>query len=438
MLKCAFYEKEITPPLGCHIPGYFSLRRGSDVKDRLYARAFVTDNGEKQIALLSIDGCTVDNPIIAPVRARITEFTGIPAENILIGYTHSHTGIPRITGFENADVMKSQEGYFKVFEKLIADCAILAYYRLQESTIEYACGEVTGISFCRNYRMKNSTPTTNPPRMSPDIEVPFSKTDNDLPILFVKNSAGEPLGAVISFACHPDCVDGTEYSGDYISELSLQLKKTYGQDFVTVFLLGCCGDINHFDVTRKADAPDHYRKMGRTIADETLNALSGATAVSGDEIVSKLEYLSIPRAPVSDEKIAEAKHIIETVKEVPDAKIAADSTDPDQYNLAMAKMLIAFLHETPENISVPLQFIKIGDFKLYAFPSEIFCHFGKMVKLGSKAPKCMVTSVCNAYFGYVPTRDIFYDTIYESLPGSNKLDREAGYLMAEKLVEMGK
>ena len=34
MFEFGFYEKEITPPLGCGIPGYFSIRRGCDVLDR--------------------------------------------------------------------------------------------------------------------------------------------------------------------------------------------------------------------------------------------------------------------------------------------------------------------------------------------------------------------------------------------------------------------
>ena len=34
MLKCAFYEKEITPPLECEMPGYFNPRPAEDVKDR--------------------------------------------------------------------------------------------------------------------------------------------------------------------------------------------------------------------------------------------------------------------------------------------------------------------------------------------------------------------------------------------------------------------
>ena len=36
----------------------------------------------------------------------------------------------------------------------------------------------------------------------------------------------------------------------------------------------------------------------------------------------------------------------------------------------------------------------------------------------------------------VPTLDMFFDTIYESRPGSSRLDKEAGYIMAEKLISM--
>lgn len=39
---------------------------------------------------------------------------------------------------------------------------------------------------------------------------------------------------------------------------------------------------------------------------------------------------------------------------------------------------------------------------------------------------------------FAESRDMFYDTIYESRPGSSILDKEAGYIMAEKLISMKK
>ena len=126
------------------------------------------------------------------------------------------------------------------------------------------------------------------------------------------------------------------------------------------------------------------------------------------------------------------------VKEQKGIKLAADGTDPDQYNLAMSKRLMNFLETVPEIIRVPLQCMQIGEFTIYAFNSEIFSEFGKIVKNGDGTGVNLVATVCNDAYGYVPTRDMFYDTIYESRPGSAQMDTEAGYIMAEKLISMKK
>jgi len=438
MFKCAFYEKEITPPLGCFIPGYFNIRQGSDVKDRLMAKACVISDGKETVALIAIDACGVVNEIRNIIAERVSEYTGIKPENVLVAATHSHTGIPLYGFNRDEEVAKNQEGYFDLVPKLIADCAILAYKRLEDSEITYSIGSVDGISFCRDYEMKNSTPRTNPGRLNPDIIGPTAETDNELPVMFMKSADGTPKGAIVCFACHLDCVDGTEYSGDFASELSKQMKNLYGDDFVTVFFMGTSGNINHFNVNTAGDAPDHYRKMGRKIAGEALRVMSFAEPIADTGIKSKYETITLPRKHISEEKIASARHIIATVKEIPGIKLAADGTSQEQYDLAMSKRLIDFIENNPETFEIPLQFIQIGDVKFYGFPSEIFCYFGLYVKENCDAEKRIVATMCNGGYGYIPTKDMFYDTIYESRPGSSRFDPDAGYIMAEKLLEMGK
>lgn len=437
MFEFGFYEKEITPPLGCNLPGYGNVRPGLDVKDRLYARAAVVRQGEEAVAFISVDACTVENEIVNLITDRITEFTGIPRKNILLAYTHTHTGTPRIGFNDDEKVAKNQEAYHTVMSKLVADCAILAYKRLKKCTVHFGKGEVEGISFCRNYYMKNGTPRTNPPRTSPDIIGPCAETDNELPILLAKDENGNPMGAIVSFACHPDCVGIDEYSGDYISILAKELKKAYGEEFVTVFLQGTAGNINHFDVSKASDEADHYVMMGKKMAGEFLKTAAFAGELQGTELKTAFEVLTLNRREVSEEKIVEAKHIVATVKKIEGIKIAADGTNEEQYQLMMATALLNFLKNTPEKLELPMQVIAIGEVKIYAFPSEIFCYFGKFIK-EQDGGKCMVATLCNAAYGYIPTRDMHYDTIYEARPSSNRVQRDAGYLMADKLLEMAK
>ena len=438
MFKCAFYEREITPPLGCDLPGYGSVRRGSDVKDRLMAKAFVISSGDETFAFITVDACGLYFEVRNEIAKRVSERTGIKEENVLVAAIHSHTGIPDKYRHEDDEAFEDQRAYFDIFPKIIADCAILAYKRLTDSELTFGIGDVKGISFCRDYIMKNSTPRTNPGRLNPDIVGPASPIDAELPVLFVKGTDGTPKGAVITFACHLDCVDGTEYSGDIASVISANLKKVYGSDFVTVFFMGTAGDINHFNVNTAGDTPDHYRKMGLKIAGEALKVISFAEPVLGDTLKAKLEIIKIDRCAISEEEIANAKHIVATVKPIPGIKIAADGTAKDQYDLMMAKRLLSFLDEAPKQYDVPLHFVQIGDVKFYGFPGEIFCHFGITLKEQCDANKRIVASFCNRGLGYVPTKEMVYDTIYESLTGSNCLDINAGYIMTDKLVKMGK
>lgn len=440
MYEFGFYEKEITPPLGCGIPGYFSIRRAQDVLDRLYARAVVVKQGEEKVAILSIDGLHPKTDLCDAIAKRVEDYTKIPRSNLMIAFTHSHTSLPfrfeEIAFADDEIVAESVKGYTDVFTRLVADCVTLADLRLNKATPSFGKGEVCGISFCRDYYMKNGTPQTNPPRTSPEIDRPVTESDKELPLLMIKDEDGKPMGAIAGFACHADCISGEKLSGDYVSVLTKELKKVYGEEFVTIFLLGCAGDVNHFDVSKASDSDGHYVKMGKKIAGEFVKTVAFAEPLEKEDLKSKLEYITIARHAVPAEKIEDARNTIATIKEKKGVKISADNTDPEQYKLAMAKRLVNFLDSTPEVFEVPVQCIQIGEFTIYGFNSEIFTEFGKLVKAGDGTGINLVATLCNEAFGYVPTRDMFYDTIYESRPGSSRLDREAGYIMVEKLLSM--
>ena len=124
MFKCGFYEREITPPLGCNLPGYANLRAGSDVKDRLMAKAFVVSDGEETAALIALDSLHISKDTRDKVAKRVSDFTGIPEDNVLLAAIHSHTGIPAENYSGDEDAKENQDYYFGIFPKIIADCAI--------------------------------------------------------------------------------------------------------------------------------------------------------------------------------------------------------------------------------------------------------------------------------------------------------------------------
>jgi len=59
MLKAGFYEKELTPPLGCDIPGYYTKRVADGVVDKLYCKAFAASDGNETIIMMAVDACSI-------------------------------------------------------------------------------------------------------------------------------------------------------------------------------------------------------------------------------------------------------------------------------------------------------------------------------------------------------------------------------------------
>ena len=56
-MRVAFYEKDITPPLGGYLAGYFINYAADDVLDPLYVHAAVIDNGDTTVAVITMDSC---------------------------------------------------------------------------------------------------------------------------------------------------------------------------------------------------------------------------------------------------------------------------------------------------------------------------------------------------------------------------------------------
>ena len=104
--------------------------------------------------------------------------------------------------------------------------------------------------------------------------------DPALPVLLFERE-GKPVGAIINFACHQCCLQNmyNGYSGDYATVLAQRLKERYGNEFVSVFLLGACGDINHVNPDVNVDIPPlWYRHMGNVLADAVLTDIGKALA----------------------------------------------------------------------------------------------------------------------------------------------------------------
>ena len=425
MIRCGFYEKEITPPLGTMMPGYYAVRVATGVLDKLYVKAFVTDDGQTQTAVLAFDAVELPNHFCETLAVRIEAQTGIPAQNVALCANHTHLGVP----FDEPQGAKEDPEYTAMLIRLAADCAALAQMRLQPCELTFATGQVEGVSFVRDIVIEDGSVVSNPSSKL-TLVCPYSEADHDLPVLLARNEKGVPVGALISFACHQDTIGGSQFSGDFSSELSRQLKAEYGQDFVSVFVAGASGDINHINFIEKYRA--NYIDTGRKLAAEAIRVAEGAVPVCSDSVACKWETVTGTYRRPSEQQLAAARKAVET-GEI-DKKVMLGT-------LAM-KILLEYDEELKglgEQGELPVQVMKFGDVLFFALPGEVYHAFADRIKAACPDRKCIIATICNGDYGYIPTEEMFKTNVYpiQLCHGSRWLP-ETGDLVTDKAIAMGR
>ncbi|MBQ4607200.1 MAG: neutral/alkaline non-lysosomal ceramidase N-terminal domain-containing protein, partial [Clostridia bacterium] len=408
------------------------------VRDKLYARAMAISNGEDTVVMMSLDMISVVEQVVEGILKRASEYTGIPEENMNVSCTHTHTGGPR-PGMKDG-VPQGDDAYEEHLIRIAGDCIILAVQNLEPATLKFGTGCVDNISFNRVYNMADGHIQTAPDIGDPNVVEPNGPIDPELTVLYAESLSGKPLGTVVNFACHPDVVKGTKYSGDWPSIVAYRLKEQFGTDFIGFVINGTCGNINHVDVINGKEYPpsEHYITMGNTVAAEAVKAIASSTPVEGSKIAGKKATLTIPARTFEPELLEWARHIVATVKPIPGLTLGLNSGNQEQEDLCTAKSLLHLYENRVDNYTRRVGSMRIGDVYFYSLPSEIFVQFGLYLKENSPSRKNIIAELSHGYSGYVPLKHLIFETVYESRRTSFPLEPGAGELMTETALQLGK
>ena len=430
-MKCGFYEFDITPPIGSIIPGGFGARFSNEILDKLYARAFVTDNGEKTLALVVIDACGITADIADRIRERVAEYTPISPECVMVMATHAHGAGPTLNWGE--EVVRGEE-YINMLVQKAADAIYVAYQKMADSEIYTGRDELYGVSFIRVYHMKDGSMKTNPGATPELIDKATTTIDPELSVLAVKQG-DKFVGAVVNFATHPATIADRRTTGDYISILSSKMKEYYGADFVTVYVNGACGNINHvdpFNPNRMKNTP-MYMHVGEKIAETTYKIMESAKLEASEVLGVTCESVRVKFRKPTSEQLLEAQQIFESygddlVNRVPGT---------EKYNdVFFALQRFEIMGDKRTERELFLQAFRIGNVYIAATPIQMFVQYGKRMKAACPG-LCFVSAFANDYAGYVPTPECMVPGVYEArLARTSALEPAAGDKVTEAMIAM--
>lgn len=438
MYKIGLYEREITALFGNSIEGYFNLRLVNGVKEKTYAKAAVIDDGKTTVAFLAVDTCMGSETLHAEVYKKVSKYIDIKKSNLLIAATHSHTAGPDKIS-EDKSCAEIDRIYLEWLYNACADTVICAYQRKENAKLKLAMANVEGISFCRNYLLKNGVSRTNPGIGNPDIVKPLAGVDNDVPVLIVENEQGKNLGILYTYANHQDSVDGCEVSGDWSSIVSLKLKEKYGPDFISIMFIGTAGNINQVDVNnldKDYNPGSSHRYLGKVVAEQIIKVIDNNEYIDGDITVAYDVKIYDTRVPTVEE--LKVQHEIFNSVDLPEnAKLDA-SSPKELFDACMAERSIKFTMNAKKYIEVKMQVIRIGKVMIFALPGEVFSQYGAKIKKAFPNDVCFFACIANNAWSYMPAKDCYLPQLYESLYGSSIFYPEDVENIFDSFIELGK
>ncbi|NND08426.1 MAG: hypothetical protein HKN87_18760 [Saprospiraceae bacterium] len=436
-LQMGYAKVNYTPKVGLDMVGNY---RGDDygsrgIHDSLYAKAIVAmgSNGEKA-AVVSVDICNIDEGAADYLRAYVADHSDIPAANMLIHATHTHSGPP-----SKLDAPEAKEYLIKA-----VGAVLQANKRLKPTKLSVGRSKEDRVSHNRRLKAKDGTTHMVWEKFEPGFIVEALGSIDPEMITVSLEQEGEVIGSIINFGCHPTTLTGNNwlYSADYPGYLTESVQKVKGGDFAAMFLNGACGNVTQVDhVAGFIDTYQECQRIGYILGVAALEAMRNSKALSENAVVRvSQEQVPLKKMTITDEQYAWATKVMERVAKEGMPPLQPDGIPDELY----ADMWVDMYQVQDEIDSLEVQVIQIGDLAIVGLPGEIFNEFGIYIKEHSPFENTIVVGLTNAAAGYFPTEVSFTQgppgfkpmiTGYETTPGTTRYDIGAGEKMAESAVQ---
>jgi neutral ceramidase len=368
------------------------------ILDHIYARAIVIDNGATSAALVSADTGMLGEQVWRTVSQRIEKELGIPAQNLIMNPTHTHSA-----SGGSAD---------QVFNVIKA-----AKEKLQPARIGYGTG-VSYINVNRNIIDRK----TNKWWEGPNYDGPSDKT---VAVIKFETTNGEPIAVYYNYACHAVVTGNTDMlSGDYPGATSRYIEDSFDDKIVAVFSAGAQGDQNPIYFQQTFDLRDirikDYAKRGQDIS----NAMppGGQGLNKQDPTVKKLldqqKQMIISMGQFLGEEVKRVMR--EMTRMSTDGRIFAAQkmvSFPGRNRIGQGRAAVEATYTDGPDVQLRLSLLMIDDIAIAGCNAEIFNMIAQRFKRESPIGRSIFVSMANGSgnSGYIPNDAAFGYQTFEVL-----------------------
>ena len=442
-----FARKDITPPLGVFMPGYYQDRYAKVILDQLLVNCMAFSDGKTTALFLQFDTEALCDKVADKIRDAVVKATGVPRDAIMLHASHTHDG-GNLAGARRADGKPDPADaitdlYVAMTTTRAADAAVEAIRDLRPASLSCATTVAKRISFGRRYKMKNGKVYTNPGVKNPDIVEPAGNPpDETVQVLRIDREEGLPI-CVVNFQTHPDVVGGETITADWPGLTRRVFESATMNQSLCVVINGTQGDVNHVNVLPLPgeenglvndfdNVPrgyDHAIHMANVLAGAALSVWMKCVPLKAGAVHYATTTVRVPsQRAKTPEELALAKKYWKLHKEGKDDQIPFKHMELTT-EVARAGRIVR-LENGPDAFDLPLIAITIGDSVAFGgFPGEPFNDIGKAVRKDSPFKLTILSCLTNGSRGYFPFSDAYVGGGYESATSP------FGPTVADQLIE---
>ncbi len=426
---------DITPPLGELVVGGFIPFPATAIHDQLQSRCLVLDNGQTQIAFVICDNLGISREIYDRARLIIAQETELPVENILMAATHTHSATRVQTDNYRPQIVRG-----------IADSVRLAVDNLKPARIGWGRIDEPSEVFNRRWHVTDSSllknpfggidqVRMNPPRNHAALIEPAGPTDPEISFLSLQATNGCPIALLANYSLHyVGGVNQGDVSADYFGIFCNRIAELLGAtstqpSFVGMLSNGTSGDINNINFRDSGEKYEPYEKMN-----QVAELVAKRVKEAHDQI--KL-YDWVPLSSVVRELKLQFLKPDEIMQKYMGEVLAKPKTSPQyhQYERYYAERIQRLL-TGPDEVTVPLQAVRVGEVGIAAIPFEVFAETGLEIKDRTPFTHAFTIELANDYHGYLPTPNQHELGGYETWMGTSKVQLDASELIKHTILDM--
>ncbi|MGB6219749.1 neutral/alkaline non-lysosomal ceramidase N-terminal domain-containing protein [Haloferula sp.] len=398
-LLAGFSRRDITPSEPCFLVGYpHEERTSTGAHDSLFASALYLESDGVRLLLISLDLLFISAGWTRECRKEIAAATGIPAGNILIAATHTHSGphtVEVMAWRDDPIVPPVDQQYLDFVREKAVDASASAAQEKQSAELAWTRAEVGGL--------------VGGNRLDPE-----GPEDTEAGLLFVRKKADlSPLAVLSIYGMHPTVLhaDTTCFSSDFIGYARREVEETFPGAGM-VYLNGVCGNQSPRRVAREKTIAEAER-LGRLLGGRMAKSLIGIRSFSSRPLLAAESTTLQLQGKVFPE-IAEAEKALTAARENLARLGSADAAQrrtaectvfgaEEVRVLAKAEAAGDAEELRQKYASVEVQALRIGGVIVAAWPGEFFVEYGLEAKARSGAELHIATMANGELQGYVVT-----------------------------------